>query len=397
VNAWLKLGRRQFYQTAAARPFLDAKLAAHAILTDAGALKATSGPENATITITLDNKMGQCTRLFAVPPLGEIAQLMGDAEEQFEGTVMQVDLSCGGLQSDGAVVTLLTDKLPLRQNLAWGSFANAVASDSAVYLPHRYGVCGGACVQYNVQRTQFVWADHAVEGIDAVLVNGARGAGLAAWDNTVDVTGHAVALITMQQPVDATSTVIARGRGKPHPRTGARMTDPAAIIWDMLANIAGRDVAESQLQEFSAACAARGLEAAGSIESARLSADRRCNAICSSMGALFSAGARGLATLWPGADTGPALYTVAAKPGITATASCKLDDISNDLTVRYAFEAGSPRGSLQLEAPRSVAQYGRRTKQLDAPWCANARTAFDVGSRLLKQSAGRSGTCTPTA
>lgn len=278
-------------------------------------------------------------------------------------------------------MTLLTDPLPLRQNLAWGTYAN---SDSAVYLPHRYGICGGTCVQYDRQGTQFVFADHPVESIDTVLVNGTAAQGWT-WANVTDITLHPVAMITLQQPVDATATVVARGKGKLHPRTGARMTDPAAVLWDVM-NIAGRNVAESELQNFSGSCHARGLEVSGSIESAD-AVLTICNAICSSVGAIFSAGAPGLAVVWPGADTGPSLFTIGTQPDLTVTVGAKLDDIYNDLTVRYSFEAGNPRESLQLEAARSVAEFGRRTKVLDATWCANARTAYDVGSRLLKHYA----------
>ena len=152
----------------------------------------------------------------------------------------------------------LTDKIPLRQNVVWGTFSKAE------FIPHRYGAVGGKLVQYDRQRLNFVWADHPVESIDQVLVNGLPATGWT-WANVIDVTGHPVAMVTMQQPVDIGATIIARGKGKLHPATGARMTDPAAILFDILANICGRSVTESSFGTFSAACAARGLEAAGSI------------------------------------------------------------------------------------------------------------------------------------
>jgi hypothetical protein len=273
----------------------------------------------------------------------------------------------------------LTDPIPLRQNTAWGTFP----STAAVYIPHRYGACGGALVQYDRQRTQFVWADHPVESIDDVLVNGVAATGWT-WANTKDVTGHAVAMVTFNQAVDLGATVIARGKGKQHPGTGARMTDPAAIAWDILANICGRDVTESSFAEFSAACSARGLEASGSIESAD-PVMAILIAVCSSVGGLYSSATKPV--LWPGGSVGPVLSQVSPTQGHTLTASAKIADIVNDLTIRYEFESGSPRQSLQLEAPDSVAKFGRRKLVIDAAWISAARTAYDVAARLLAQRA----------
>jgi hypothetical protein len=275
-------------------------------------------------------------------------------------------------------VTALTDPIPLRQNLAWGTFAGGIVA----YLPHRYGEVGGELIQYNKQRTQFVWADHAVESIDTVLINGVPASG---WtpSNELDVTGHTVALVTMESPVDLGATLIARGKGKPHARTGARMTDPAAILWDILANIAGRDLAESVLGPFSVACAARGLEAAGSIESPD-QVLAIALALCSSVGAIFAPASKGLATLWPGVAA-PSVLTV--KPPLTASCSTNVTSVVNDLTIRYGFEGNTNRQSIQLEAPDSVAKFGRRPLTLDARWISSPRTAFDVAKRLLEQRA----------
>jgi len=275
-------------------------------------------------------------------------------------------------------VIALTDPLPLRQNVVWGTFP----STAAVCIPHRYGVVGGALVQYDRQRTQFVWADHAVESIDAVLVNGVPASGWT-WANVKDVTGHPVAMVTMQQPVDLGTIPTARGKGKLHAGTGARMTDPAAILWDILANICGRNVAESSFATFSAECSARGLEAAGSIEKAD-PVMAVLIAVCSSVGGLYSPAGP---VLWPGGHSGPVLSQIDSDLGHVLTASARVSDIVNDLTIRYEFESDSPRQSLQLEAPDSVTRFGRRPLVVDAAWISSARTAYDVAARILAQRA----------
>lgn len=282
-------------------------------------------------------------------------------------------------------MTALTDPVPLRKNVVWGVFAGAISSgsNSTVYLPHRYGDCGGELIQYDQHSLQFLFADHPVQSIDQVLVDGVPVTGWT-WANTNDVTGQAVAMVTFPQAVDQGATPLGRGKGKLHPSTGDLMTDPAAILWDLLANIAGRDVAESQFGEFSKACAARSLAAGGSIESADAVATV-ANAICSSVGAVFAA--PNLAVIWPGGDSGITRTTISESFGHVLTCSAQLSSAFNDFTISYDYEAGSPRQSMQLDAPDSVARFGRRTTTYAAPWLVSARAAYDVANRILQQQA----------
>ena len=232
----------------------------------------------------------------------------------------------------------LTDLLPIRQNTVWGAWAGAISSgsESAIYLPHRYGICGGELIQYDQNRTQFVWADHAVQSIDTVLVNGVAVQG---WQfaNVNDTTGHVVAMVTLSQPLDQGSTVIARGKGKLHPVNGNLMTDPAEVLWDVLANIAGRDVSESAFEPFSNSCTARGLVAAGSIETIDTIA-AVVLAMVGSFGAVFSA--PDVAIIWPDPDIQPTLTDISEDLGHVLTAQAQLSGIVNDFTINYDYEAG---------------------------------------------------------
>jgi hypothetical protein len=277
-------------------------------------------------------------------------------------------------------MTAINEPLPLRDTSAWGLFA---AKDSATYIPHRYGSTGGSLIQYDRGRQQFVWADHAVESIDAVLVDGQPLQGWT-WANVSDVAGHPVAMITLQSPLDDGATAIARGVGKLHPRTGVRMVDPAAIVWDVLANIAGRDVDESAFATFSRACSARNITAGGSIETAD-TAFAVAAAICESVGGVFSSPKS--AALWPGVSPTASVATLTSTSVSSLTATARLSEVCNDLTVQFDIENSNPRATIQLECPDSIKRFGRRPLTIQTPWVVDARVALDVATRLLQQRA----------
>lgn len=266
-------------------------------------------------------------------------------------------------------MTPLSAPLPLRTTAAWAGFREPVP------IPHRYGQTGGRLLQYSQDRRVFVWADHPVAGIDAVLVGG-QAVGNWQHRNGTDSTGRAVAFVEFDQPVEEGADLIARGRGK----LGASglMTNPADVLADILTSIAGRPAID--LSEFRGACASAGLEVGGSLERADI-LRAVVRGLCASIGAVFS---DGRAFLWPaGAPTGG--WRIGGD--IELDASLQLDTLANDLTVRFAVEDGGPRASVRLEAPDSVAAYGRRERVEDAPWLVSPRVAIDVATRRLQQSA----------
>lgn len=265
--------------------------------------------------------------------------------------------------------------LPLRDTSAWGGYREAVP------IPQRYGSASGALLQYNASRTEFAWAGHAVLSIDEVLVDGLP-VGDWQWRNAVDVQGQPVAIVQFGQAQDEGAQLLARGRGKRHPRSGALMTNPADVVADVLA-LAGQPAADGELAEFQRACAAEGLEVGGSIEQAD-SAQSILRALCESVGAIFGADLPGRCRLWPSGAV-PAARAIIRDGGLQAAASA--DDLANDLTIAYAHEGGSPRATLRLEAPDAITAYGRRPATLDARWVTSARVAAAVGRRLLEHRA----------
>ena len=272
-------------------------------------------------------------------------------------------------------MTPLTAALPLRTTAVWDAYREAQP------IPHRYGETAGALLQYSADRRTFVWADHAVAGIDAVLVSGQQ---VSNWQhrNGTDSTGHAVALVEFDGPVDEGVELIARGRGKT--ANWRLVTNPADVVLDILNAIAERGVPAARLDDFRAACQIAGLELGGSIE-ATDTVRAVITGLCNSIGAVWADDARGLCHLWPVAEL---TSTTGTLPGqIDCDASADAADLVNDITLRYQFEAGSPRAAVQLDAPDWVLRHGRRAVVIDAPWIASSRVALGVVTRLLQHRA----------
>ena len=341
------------------------------LVRELGTLRSGIDGETPNVSVSLRNDAGQVSALMALPPLGAAAEIRDASGVLFAGSVHDVDVSAPNAQV--GIETLLAGPLPLRQSTIWGGYREAVP------LPHRYGSVSGALIQYNATRTLFAWADHACEGIDAVLVEG-QPAGEWQWYTLVDASNVPITVVEFGQPQDEGATLIARGRGKLHPVTGQRMTNPATVVWDVLANIAGQAVTEADLEPFRRLCESMGIEIGGSIEGGE-SAQAVARDICASIGAHFCVDAPGLCMMTD-ASTGAARARI-RKGALAAKLSADLDSMANDVTVQFGYEDGQPSGSVQLDAPDYVARFGRRSATLEARWVTSARVAYGVASRLL--------------
>lgn len=266
-----------------------------------------------------------------------------------------------------------TDLLPLRKTSVWGGFSEAVA------IPHRYGRTGGKLIQYDQQRKLFVWADHASDGIDDVLVDGVS-IDAWAWRNGVDSTGATITFIEFQDAQDEGAELIARGRGKKHPVTGVLIETPAVAIWDIISNIAGNSLAESALQNFSAECAALDITIGGSIEES-ITIQSQCRDICKSIGAIFSPDIRGLCKVHPGGTGGVSKSTINYR--LSATATANRTDLITSLSVTFDYENGSPLQSIKADAVDGLSRYGRFESTLEARWVKSSRVALGVATRML--------------
>jgi hypothetical protein len=372
---------RQFYADGRARASMDSTAPRHDTLISAGNLASSAADEGPNFTVTLRNTSGETSRLYAIPPIGASLEVLSDSEVIGSGIITAVALD------DPAQLTvqaLPAVALPLRKTTVWGAFAEAA------FIPHRYGVATGELVQYDDTRTVYCFADHACFSVDEVTVEGVA---ISDWQfaNDIDPSGHPVALVRFGQPQDPSTSILATGRCKMHPVTGQVMENPADIMWDLLANIAGLPVSEAKLSEFRTDCDRLGLICGGSITD-DAKALVRAREICASVGGLFCGEGRQIARVWPeGAAVVPSAtidYRIDMKP------QSDISGIVNDLTLEFDFAGSEARQSIRYESPDSIATYGRMAASISAPWVGEARVAASVAARLLRRSARSQWVCT---
>lgn len=267
--------------------------------------------------------------------------------------------------------------LPIRTTVAWGQFRDAEP------IPHRFGSTNGPLIQYDDGRRVWVWADHASAGISLVTIEGQPVANWS-WYNAQDRTGRPVTFVEFTDALDEGVTPIAHGIGKVHARTGAPIENPADVLWDVLANMAGQGTDQSAFAEFRDDCARRGIRVAGSISEG--SAQAACVEVCRSIGAVFAPTAQRRAFFWPGAEL-ELFDSVTVDGRWDASADAQLDSVSNVVIVNFDPLDGAPRQSVEIEAPTSVAEFGRHETTIAATWCRDARTAVDLAQRILADSA----------
>lgn len=267
----------------------------------------------------------------------------------------------------------LAAPLPLRSTAEWGSFA------APEVIPLRYGETGGRLLQYGQDRIRWVWAGHAVKGIDTIFADGVE-VGNWTWRMSADPQGQPIALVEFFGPIDEGAELVAIGRGKLSPLTGAMMDSPADVVVDLM-TIAGLVVSSDALADFRRQCRAAGLTVAGSIETETtgLAAIR---SLCESIGAIFAPDAAGICSL---RDSAPIGHPRATGDGRTIlSGESTLASIVNDLTVRHGWQAGEPTVATRVVSDESIRRYGRMAASLDAFWLpGSARVATSVAERLL--------------
>lgn len=272
-----------------------------------------------------------------------------------------------------------TETLPLRRTTVWGAFRDAKI------IPHRYGRCSGSLLPYDQSRKVWVWADHAcpANSIESVTVGGQEVAFLQRVAS--DVTDHPVTFIDLATPVDEGAPApIATGLGKMHARTGAPIHNPADVIHD-LHQVAGNTFPESAIDRFRTECEALSIVVAGTVDS-DLQLQEWIDQVCESIGAQWSPGMDGFARIFPGGALEPfASATITAENPIEP--ETLLQNVYNAAVVNYGHVDGQAKQSIELDAPESVAEYGRRQLEVDARWLVDGRVAHGLARRLLRHRA----------
>lgn len=186
----------------------------------------------------------------------------------------------------------LSSKIPLRTSTVWGRFSDVRA------IPLVYGRVTLQPVQYDDARLLYCLADHAVMAVPRVTRDDAETPAFR-WQNTADPTGHAVAILELGEPLAEGERLAATVLGRFHPLLGTLLDNPADVLWDLLANVAGVPVTRGEVDDFRVDCARAGLAVGGVIDDPAKTLRAQIDELLSGIGAVWSGGMPGWARLWP--------------------------------------------------------------------------------------------------
>lgn len=333
--------------------------------------------QTANLSCRLDNADGSLSREFARPPLLVVARVMDGGSEVFAGVITEVDLSAAAaLSIEAGFRQPLADAIPLRSSSVWGAFS------APSLLAHAYGRVTLTPIQYSQDRRVWCLCDHAAQGVDTVTRDDVEISAYA-WQNSIDNSGHAVALLELAAPLADGERLAVTLRGKMHPSTGALLSRPDEILWDAL-NLTGMALAITDFDAFRTET--EGIAIAGVIDGRQATARQQIDQIMGSVGAAWTAAMPGYAIAWPPTDSSTdALASADALTAADLTPSASHQGIATVLRVLYDYDwsTGKHRQALQIEAPAAIAQYGRIEREIDAGWLHAARQADQLARRLL--------------
>lgn len=385
MSYWLHLDTDPpvaLYRDPAALEHIDCDLRYPALISLGTLRRTLSRPNFATaqtanLSVRLDNASGDLSREFSNPPLLTVARVMDNDVEVFAGVITDVDLSASAsLSIEAGSRQPLADAIPLRSSSVWGSFSSPAS------LPHVYGGVTLSPIQYSQDRMLWCLCDHAAQGVDKVTRDDVE---TSAWafQNATDSTGHAVALLELAEPLADGERLAVTLRGKMQPATGALLSRPDEILWDVL-NLCGMGLAITDFDAFRTET--DGISIAGVIDGSQGSARQQIDQIMGSVGAAWTAAMPGYAIAWPPTvSSSDALATADALTASDLTPTASHQSIATVLRVLFDYDwsTGKHRQALQIEAPAAVAQYGRIEREIDAGWLHTARQADQLARRLL--------------
>ncbi|MDG4549876.1 MAG: phage tail protein [Candidatus Contendobacter sp.] len=255
----------------------------------------------------------------------------------------------------------LSDPIPLRDTSVWSSY------DAVTILPRVYGRARIKPLRYNADGTQYVVADHAIAGVDAVTLDGSPINGWR-WRNGSDLTGHAVALLELAEAPDTSANLAAVVRGQ--------SGNPADILADLYPR--------ADLQDFRVHCRNAGLELGGALTE-RMTTRAALQFVAEQAGAVWSAGLPGLAMPFPPPESDPIWREFNALDMAGWSASCELAAVVTRLTVPFAWDyaAGQATQSVVLEAVAATREHGAREAERALPWVTTARQAVAIATAWL--------------
>ena len=271
---------------------------------------------------------------------------------------------------------MLTDPLSLRQSTVWQNYQDVVI------IPHVYGRVTVAPIQYRADGRQWVIADHAIEGVDAVTVDGSAITAYS-FSNAKDSTGQTIALLDVFNAPQESITVAVRGK----PDSAGLMTNPAAIMHQAVSVLGGSSITLAQLDSFRTSTAA--IELAGVINGDQPTGRSQADEIAVSVGAVWSLAMPEIAALYPVdsvPSTAPIWMTLDSLNARNLQTQVESSRLATVVKIEYAHDwvDDKPAKSIQVKADSQIAKYGRIERTVDARWLRHERDAIALGQRLLK-------------
>jgi len=277
----------------------------------------------------------------------------------------------------------LSSVLPLRRTSAWGTFA----VDQA--LPDVFGRCRVTPVPADRYGYSFCLADHSIDGIESVTRDNAPYYAYK-LEHKQDASGKVIAWLTLNDPLKTNEQLAAVIRGKRHPNTGALITNPASIVWDLLSTVCGLPVKESDFAGFYAQCATAGIELAGVVSDGKITIRTTLDSIMQSAGAVWSGSMPGFAKLYPGVDDpGAVAWRFDAGNCSNIKSTCSSARIATELRLAFAkdWHTGETTKTIIVAAPAAAARYGKTSIDVSADWITSTRQALLLATRLLEYRA----------
>ncbi len=186
--------------------------------------------QNPSLTVSLSPPAFFIAQLYNLGLLGQRANLYQGADALFSGVVRRMSVSAGvlaiTLEQETANGIPYTKIIDLRETTAWGVYR------SQEVIPIVLGHTTVRPLEYSADRKQFVLADHAIGGVDAVFRNQQPEPAFT-WRNAADSAGATVALLELATPLAEGEDLRAELRGK-LASDGSLIQDANAILTDVL-------------------------------------------------------------------------------------------------------------------------------------------------------------------
>jgi hypothetical protein len=341
--------------------------------------------ENANASITLDNSDGLLSDLFLPPPIGIRVVITGSGMHDvpyFTGIITGITI--------GEAISLnleAGERIPLSAQIPLLSTTQLPGYRTDQSIPIVYGTVTLQPVSADSTGYIYLAAGHPCAQVEAVMIDNAEIQAWS-WKNSINEAGT-MATISLTTSLQANQRITCRVRGKQSLRSGALITNPADVVWDILANVCGISIEYSELDRFRTDMAAKGITLSGAIVDARKTIRSTLDEIMISCGSVWSGQVPGIALDYLGAIQEPPSAVITANQINSLQISAKLSEIATSLKMSYAynFSQNQHTKTALFDCAAGIKQLGRTIVDLEASWLSSTRNAVILGEQYLQWKA----------